>query len=44
MLLGESASILGKFIVAKESNIRYLGLEAMAHLVTPSSDDAIMTV
>jgi len=38
MLLGESASILGKFIVAKESNIRYLGLEAMAHLATLSAE------
>jgi len=31
-LLRQVASILGKFITARETNVRYLGLEAMAHL------------
>ncbi|KAI0223578.1 hypothetical protein L0F63_003658 [Massospora cicadina] len=41
-LVAESAYLLGKFISSKETNIRYLGLEAMAHLAAYSSTlDAI---
>ncbi|KAI8999428.1 adaptin N terminal region-domain-containing protein [Gaertneriomyces semiglobifer] len=31
-LVGQAASLLGRFISSKETNIRYLGLETMAHL------------
>lgn len=31
-LIRQVASLLGKFITARETNVRYLGLEAMAHL------------
>jgi AP-2 complex subunit alpha len=33
-LLRQVASLLGKFITARETNVRYLGLEAMAHLAS----------
>ena len=33
-LVREIASLLGKFIIARETNVRYLGLEAMAHLAS----------
>ena len=33
-LLRQIASLLGKFITARETNVRYLGLEAMAHLAS----------
>ncbi|KAJ9084078.1 hypothetical protein DSO57_1028047 [Entomophthora muscae] len=36
-LVAESTYLLGKFISSKETNIRYLGLEAMAHLAAYSS-------
>ncbi|RKP37823.1 Adaptor protein complex AP-2 alpha subunit [Dimargaris cristalligena] len=31
-LLAQSAFLLGRFIASKETNVRYLGLETMAHL------------
>lgn len=36
-LVAESTFLLGKFISSKETNVRYLGLEAMAHLASYSS-------
>src|SRR3981189_2819342 len=33
-LLRQVASLLGKFITARETNVRYLGLEAMSHLAS----------
>lgn len=38
MLLQKAASLLGRFIQAKETNIRYLGLETMAHLALMSEE------
>jgi len=37
-LINQTATLLGKFISAKETNVRYLGLEAMANLAKISSD------
>lgn len=31
-----AAKLLGRFILAKETNVRYLGLDAMAHLAATS--------
>jgi AP-2 complex subunit alpha len=33
-ILNQVASLLGKFIIARETNVRYLGLEAMSHLAS----------
>jgi len=33
-LIRQVAALLGKFITARETNVRYLGLEAMAHLAS----------
>ena len=33
-LIRQVSSLLGKFIIARETNVRYLGLEAMAHLAS----------
>jgi AP-2 complex subunit alpha len=33
-LIRQVASLLGKFITARETNVRYLGLEAMSHLAS----------
>ena len=38
-ILRQIAKLLGKFITARETNVRYLGLEAMAHLAT--NDDSL---
>eukprot|EP01112_Ceratiomyxa_fruticulosa_P020410 TRINITY_DN6936_c0_g1_i2.p1 TRINITY_DN6936_c0_g1~~TRINITY_DN6936_c0_g1_i2.p1 ORF type:complete len:1039 (-),score=240.95 TRINITY_DN6936_c0_g1_i2:138-3254(-) len=41
-LLRQTGSLLGRFLSAKETNIRYLGLEAMSHLASLSSEAANM--
>lgn len=33
-LVKSAAQLLGKFISARETNVRYLGLDTMAHLAT----------
>jgi AP-2 complex subunit alpha len=35
-IVANAAKLLGKFILAKETNVRYLGLDAMAHLAAVS--------
>ncbi|KAJ2780517.1 hypothetical protein H4R18_003419 [Coemansia javaensis] len=37
-LLQDSAALLGRFITSRETNVRYLGLEAMARLATYIDD------
>eukprot|EP01098_Paradermamoeba_levis_P013165 TRINITY_DN593_c0_g1_i1.p1 TRINITY_DN593_c0_g1~~TRINITY_DN593_c0_g1_i1.p1 ORF type:complete len:545 (+),score=194.02 TRINITY_DN593_c0_g1_i1:167-1801(+) len=37
-LVNQTATLLGRFISAKETNVRYLGLEAMANLARISGD------
>eukprot|EP01097_Dermamoeba_algensis_P003798 TRINITY_DN2586_c0_g1_i1.p1 TRINITY_DN2586_c0_g1~~TRINITY_DN2586_c0_g1_i1.p1 ORF type:complete len:877 (-),score=197.89 TRINITY_DN2586_c0_g1_i1:104-2734(-) len=37
-LINQTAALLGKFISAKETNVRYLGLETMANLARISGD------
>ncbi|EGG20742.1 adaptor-related protein complex 2 [Cavenderia fasciculata] len=41
-LLKQTSTLLGKFITAKETNIRYLGLEAMGHFASLSNETSIM--
>lgn len=41
-LLRQTGALLGRFISAKETNIRYLGLEAMSHLASLSTETANM--
>lgn len=41
-LLRQTGSLLGRFISAKETNIRYLGLEAMSHLASLSTETSNM--
>eukprot|EP00898_Chlorokybus_atmophyticus_P005519 jgi/Chlat1/5969/Chrsp4S06181 len=44
-LTAQSISLLGKFLLVREPNIRYLGLESMTHLVLiPEFVDRIKTV
>jgi AP-2 complex subunit alpha len=38
VLVTESASLLGKFLTNKQTNIRYLALESMAHLASVVND------
>ncbi|CAG8554418.1 10103_t:CDS:2, partial [Acaulospora colombiana] len=33
-IVNQAAALLGRFITSKETNVRYLGLETMAHLAT----------
>ncbi|KAJ1945721.1 hypothetical protein FBU59_002229, partial [Linderina macrospora] len=43
-LMQESAVLLGKFITSRETNVRYLGLETMAHLAAYIDNlDAVKT-
>jgi AP-2 complex subunit alpha len=39
-LIHQAASLLGRFISAKETNIRYLALEAMEHLAALDNETA----
>ncbi|KYQ91466.1 adaptor-related protein complex 2 [Tieghemostelium lacteum] len=41
-LLRQTSNLLGKFITVKETNIRYLGLEAMSHFANISNECSIM--
>lgn len=41
-LLRQTGALLGRFISAKETNIRYLGLEAMSHLASLSTETSNM--
>eukprot|EP01133_Synstelium_polycarpum_P016711 gene16711-19865_t len=41
-LLKQTSTLLGRFITAKETNIRYLGLEAMSHFASLSNETSIM--
>eukprot|EP01113_Clastostelium_recurvatum_P008019 TRINITY_DN1375_c0_g1_i2.p1 TRINITY_DN1375_c0_g1~~TRINITY_DN1375_c0_g1_i2.p1 ORF type:complete len:1036 (+),score=302.77 TRINITY_DN1375_c0_g1_i2:111-3218(+) len=41
-MLKQAAALLGRFISAKETNIRYLGLDSMRHLASLSSETASM--
>eukprot|EP01111_Echinosteliopsis_oligospora_P009213 TRINITY_DN2665_c0_g1_i1.p1 TRINITY_DN2665_c0_g1~~TRINITY_DN2665_c0_g1_i1.p1 ORF type:complete len:1051 (+),score=302.86 TRINITY_DN2665_c0_g1_i1:172-3324(+) len=41
-LLRQTCALLGRFISAKETNIRYLGLEAMSHLAALSTETSNM--
>ena len=36
-IVANASVLLGRFILAKETNVRYLGLDAMAHLAACSS-------
>lgn len=41
-MIDEAAALLGKFILSRETNVRYLGLDTMAHLASRSDSlDAI---
>ncbi|GAM27766.1 hypothetical protein SAMD00019534_109420 [Acytostelium subglobosum LB1] len=41
-LLAQISTLLGRFITAKETNIRYLGLEAMSHFASLSNETSVM--
>ncbi|EGC33198.1 hypothetical protein DICPUDRAFT_56580 [Dictyostelium purpureum] len=41
-LLKQTSLLLGRFITVKETNIRYLGLEAMSHFASLSNETSIM--
>ncbi|EFA74743.1 adaptor-related protein complex 2 [Heterostelium album PN500] len=41
-LLKQTSILLGRFITAKETNIRYLGLEAMSHFASLSNETSVM--
>ncbi|EAL70674.1 adaptor-related protein complex 2, alpha subunit [Dictyostelium discoideum AX4] len=42
VLLKQTSLLLGRFITVKETNIRYLGLEAMSHFASLSNETSIM--
>eukprot|EP01132_Coremiostelium_polycephalum_P002027 gene2027-2494_t len=42
LLIRQTSTLLGRFITAKETNIRYLGLEAMSHFANLSNEASVM--
>ncbi|KAJ3213497.1 hypothetical protein HDU67_002831 [Dinochytrium kinnereticum] len=43
-LVTQATTLLGSFISSKETNVRYLGLETMAHLAATGSDNCLEAI